>query len=79
MRNLITKWYRGPLLVRTLSYKKTDNVLPGLTRHIMAQGEPGDVIEVTHRHTELHIGTVKVRVGGIDSSWLWDHPKAKSA
>ncbi len=74
MRNVLALWTRKGQPVRTLSYTKIDHAIPKLTRHVMQKAEPGDVIEIIHRHTELHLGTLKVKVGGLTSSWIWDQP-----
>lgn len=72
MRNIICTWLRKGEEVRTHSFTKTDNAIARMTRHILDKGEPGDVIEITHRLTELYIGAMKVRLGKIGIEWAWD-------
>ena len=73
MRNLIGTWFRDGKPHRIISYQHIDNVLPKLTGHIVRKGKPGDVIEVTHRHNELLIGTITVKRSGLQADWVWDN------
>lgn len=72
MRNIIGTWLREGQPIRTLSYSKIDNAIPRLTFHVMWKGEPGDVIELSHRNTGMQLGTMKVRVGAVESNWAWE-------
>lgn len=72
MRNIVSTWHRRGEVVRSVPYARLDTAIPKLTCHAMLQGEPGDVIELSHRHTGLQLGTIKVRVGKLETSWIWD-------
>lgn len=70
-RNLVASWIRKGDVIRTLSYTKCNNAVSRMTYHALHKAEPGDVIEVSHRHTGLWVGTIKVGVGKLSTSWLW--------
>lgn len=72
MRNIVSTWLRKGEVIRTISYSKIDNALSRMTFHALQKGQPGDVMELSHRYTGLHIGTVKIRVNKIETNYIWD-------
>ena len=72
MRNIVGEWFRKGDRIKTISYGKIDNGLARFTMHLFQKGEPGDVIQFTHRFSGMLIGEMKVRVGKIETRWIWD-------
>lgn len=73
MRPIIATLHRKNKPIWTRHYSRIDSAIPRLTFHMLMDGEPGDVMALSHAVTGLEIGTVKLSVGNkLKTTWIWD-------
>ena len=74
-RNIVAEWHwkeGGGWRVWKSRYARLDTAIPKIVQFALHRIFPGGVISVYHAVTGLEIGTVKVGVGKVTCSWLWD-------
>lgn len=75
-RPIVASWYRKGKIMTLRHYVRLDTSIPTITRNLILNGEPGDVVEFAHAETGMWIGTLKLRLSkgqaNLDSSWVWD-------
>lgn len=72
-RNIIATLLRKNKVIWVRHYGKLDTAVPRAVQLAMRVGEPRDVVELSHAHTGLQLGTVKLHVNGkLTTDWIWD-------
>lgn len=76
-RPIVASWYRKGRLITVRHYVRLDTSIPTITRNLILDGQPGDVVEFAHNVTGMWIGTMKLRLRNgaayLESSWVWDN------
>lgn len=70
---IIATLHRKRKVVKSRRYARIDTAIRRQSQLAVVEGEPKDVIEFSHAHTGLQIGTIRVGVGEFKAEWLWDN------
>lgn len=70
---IIATLHRKRKVVKSRRYARIDTAIKRQSQLAVIEGEPKDVIEFSHAHTGLQIGTIKVGVGEFKAEWVWDN------
>ena len=70
---IIATLHRKRKVVKSRRYARIDTAIKRQSQLAVIAGEPKDVIEFSHAHTGLQIGTIKVGVGEFKAEWVWDN------
>ena len=62
-RNVLAILSRNGKYVNQRNYVRVQNAIRRSTERAFIDGEPGDVIELSHARTGIQIGTIKLSVG----------------
>lgn len=74
-RNIVATLQRGRRkeIIWTRTYARLDTAQPrALAMAISRDVQPGDVIEVAHARSGMQLGTVKVGLGKVTATWVWE-------
>lgn len=71
-RNIIGTWHRNKQVLTTRRYVRLDTAIRRLSQLAVLEGEPKDVIELSHAITGMQLGTMRVGVGQLTTNWIWD-------
>lgn len=70
---IIATLHRKRKVVKSRRYARIDTAIRRQSQLAVVEGEPKDVIEFSHAHTGLQIGTIRVGVGEFKAEWVWDN------
>jgi hypothetical protein len=70
---IIATLHRKRKVVKSRRYARIDTAIKRQSQLAVIEGEPKDVIEFSHAHTGLQIGTIRVGVGEFKAEWVWDN------
>lgn len=66
--------------VWTRHYARIDSAMKRVMELFVIEGEPGDVVEFSHKVTGMQIGTMKMHVmGTVTATWAWDDDYKRDA
>lgn len=71
-RPILATVFRKNAEVTRRHYACLETAIRRMTEHAIIDGEPRDVVEISHKATGLQIGTIKVGVGKLTTAWVWD-------
>lgn len=72
-RNIIMTLHRGKKTVWVRRYARIDTAIRRGTQLTVLDGQPRDVMEMSHAVSGRQLGTIKLQVGNtITTSWIWD-------
>lgn len=70
---IVATLHRKRKVVKSRRYARIDTAIKRQSQLAVIEGEPKDVIEFSHAHTGLQIGTIRVGVGEFKAEWVWDN------
>lgn len=71
-RDIVVHWWRNNKRVAERRFVRLETAIRRMSQLAYVEGQPGDVIEYTHRTTGAWIGGTKVRVGSFTTNWATD-------
>lgn len=71
-RNIVAALHRGEHIVWIRRYARIDTAVPRCTQLALLEGHPRDVVELSHAHTGMQLGTITLHVNNkLTASWAW--------